>query len=64
MVKNRVKECRLKANLSQVQLANLANVSQSTVAEVETGRHIPSLEVALLLSKALKTPMEQLFWLE
>lgn len=62
MVENRVKEFRKELHLSQAQLAAKSGVPRSTISEIETGAHQPSLEVALLLYKALNVPIDELFW--
>ncbi|MDA3933645.1 MAG: helix-turn-helix transcriptional regulator, partial [Gammaproteobacteria bacterium] len=38
-------------------------VSRQTINAIETGRYQPSLEVALKITNAFATSVEQLFWL-
>lgn len=61
MVENRIKEYRLKLDMSQGQLSRKSGVSVSTISEVETGKHTPTIEVALRLAHALQAPVEELF---
>lgn len=62
---NRLKEVRQKnGDLSQQQLAELVGCSRQTIIAIETGCKNPSVEIALKLSYALNTPVDQLFGLE
>lgn len=49
----RVKEAREAAGLTQTQLANRLGRTRSSVANIEAGRQIPSVEVAARCSQAL-----------
>jgi putative transcriptional regulator len=60
-MKNRVRELREKAGLSQGQLAAAADVSRQTINSIEKERYIPSLPLALTLSRYFQTTVEQLF---
>ena len=60
---SRLKEARMKAGLTQAELAELAGVSRKTVNTVENGVFVPSTILALSLSRALNTTVEDLFWL-
>lgn len=61
MVENRIKEYREALGWSQEQLARKSGVSRSTIGGVETGAHMPTIEVVLRLAEALETPIEKLF---
>lgn len=50
--------------LSQLQLADLVKVSRQTIVSIEGGDYAPSVKLALLLAKKLKTTVEELFILE
>lgn len=63
-IENRVKEHREAHGWSQEQLAIKSGVGQSTISEIEAGKHNPSVEVALLLVKALETTIEDTFRLK
>ena len=51
-----LKSQRQRRNLSQAQFARLLGCAQATVAYYETGRHLPSREVAERISEALRDP--------
>ena len=61
---NRLKQLRLKKDLSQQQLADMVNCSRQTIISIETSCKNPSVEIALKLSVALNTPVNELFALE
>jgi len=60
-----VREFREQNNrMTQQALAEQVGVSRQTIIAIETGRYQPSLEVALKITEAFSTTVEQLFWLE
>ena len=62
---NRLKLLRQQKNeLSQQQLADIVGCSRQTINAIESGCKNPSVELALKLSHALSTPMDQIFFLE
>ena len=63
-LKNRLKVARAELNISQDQLAHLADVSRQTIGSIETGQYCPTAKLALILSKCLKMKFEDLFYLE
>ena len=60
----RLKEARTEAGLTQAELADLVGVSRKTINTVENGVFVPSTLLALKLAAALKTRVEELFWVE
>ncbi len=56
----RIEEFRLRAGLSQVQLAKEAGMSLDGVSRILLGRRAPHLESLLALSKALKVDYREL----
>lgn len=60
-MKNRVRELREKAGLSQGQLADVVDVSRQTINSIETERYTPSLPLALALAHYFGTSVEKLF---
>lgn len=60
---NRLREWRTERNLTQAQLAELAQVSRKTINTVENGVFVPSVHLALVLARTLKTRVEDLFQL-
>lgn len=57
---NRIKEERLKHNLSQEKLALKADVDRTYVNDIERGTRNVSLAIAYKLSKALNIPLSNL----
>jgi putative transcriptional regulator len=62
-LRNRLREARARRNLTQAELATLADVSRKTINTVENGVFIPSTVLALRLARALGTSVEALFQL-
>lgn len=63
-MKNRIKELRLKYDLTQNQLAEMVDVRRETVVFLEQGKYIPSLKLAYNVAKILKTSIDKLFIFE
>jgi putative transcriptional regulator len=63
IAKNLLKEKRQKAGYSQEKLAELAGVSRQTIISIESGRYVPSLELALKFAQIFKCKVEDLFGL-
>lgn len=61
---SRLKEYRLKAGLTQEELAQRVNVRRETVLRLEAGKYNPSLKLAIDISRAIKTPIEEIFIFE
>ena len=62
-MKNRVKELRLAAGMTQQQLAELVHVSSRTIISLEKGQYNPSLLLAYRMALELHTTMEELYCL-
>lgn len=62
--KNRIKEERQAAGLSQAELADLVGVSRNTISSIETGQFNPTAKLALILCIALNKKFEELFYFE
>ena len=60
-MKNRVKELREQAGLSQADLAAELGVSRQTVNSIERGRYLPSLPLALQLARFFTSSVEEVF---
>lgn len=60
---NRLREERVKRNLTQAELAEMVQVSRKTINTVENGVFVPSTVLALRLARALKVRVEDLFQL-
>ena len=64
-VMNRVKLIRVEqGRLTQGELAQLIGVTRQTMNLIEAQKYNPTIKVCLLLSKALDTPLDELFWME
>ena len=51
---NRIKEFRLKAGLSQTELADMVGKKQQHISRWENGEITPSVKTLMLLAQALK----------
>lgn len=60
MLGERVRALRLARGLTQVELAELAQVSRQLVGAVEADRHLPRADAAVRLAAALSTTVEEL----
>ena len=58
---NKVKQYRKAARMTQSRLAERAGVSRQTISDIETGKHDPTISVALLLARALGVKVDNLF---
>jgi putative transcriptional regulator len=63
-LKNRLKEYRQKAGLTQTQLAEIVGSSKNTISSIETGQFCPTAYLAALLYIALDCKFEDLFYFE
>jgi putative transcriptional regulator len=61
---NALRDERSRLGLTQAELAERIGVSRKTINTVENGVFIPSTVLALKLARAIKRPVEDLFWLE
>lgn len=57
----RLKQYRQQKGLTQEQLAALVGVRRETIMRLEKAQYNPSLKLAVDLSRALDTPIEELF---
>ncbi len=63
VIRVRVKEFRIKRNLTQEELAKRVEVRRETIVFLEQGKYNPSLKLALKLAKELKVSIDKLFFL-
>ena len=61
-LKNKLKEYRQNAGLTQKQLAEMVGSSKNTISSIETGQFCPTAYLAALLCIALKCKFEELFY--
>lgn len=64
ILRNRLKEARSAAGLSQGQLAELVGVSRNTISSIETGQFSPTAKLALVICIALDKKFEELFYFD
>ena len=64
VLRNRLKEARTEAKLSQAQLAEMVGVSRNTISSIETGQYCPSAKLAKILCIVLDKTFEELFYFE
>ena len=60
-MKNRVRELREQAGLSQAELGAAVGVSRQTINSIERGRYLPSLPLAFHLARFFDAPIEEVF---
>lgn len=60
-MRNRLKVLRAERDWSQAQLAKALEVSRQTVNAIETGRHDPSLPLAMKIARLFGQPVEAVF---
>ena len=64
VLKNNLKECRYKKNLTQDDLGKSVGVSRQTIISIERYRYKPSLELAMNMAKELNVKIEKLFYFD
>lgn len=65
MLENKVKLARVaQGDLTQQELADKVGCSRQTIHSIESGKFVPSVELALKLARALNVKVEELFFLE
>ena len=60
-MENKLKKVRRSKELTQKELASDVNVTRQTIHSIESGKSVPSLKLALLISKALNVQLEDIF---
>ena len=63
-VKNNLHDARKKAGLTQEELAHAGNISRQAYVSIESGKSVPSTEVALRIARKLHIRVEDLFSLD
>lgn len=63
-MKNKIKELRLKYNLTQEELAAKVGVRRETIVFLEQGKYNPSLRLAHDVARVLKTKIDDLFYFD
>lgn len=60
-ISNKLKQLRVERDITQKALSSILNVSLSVIADIETGRRIPSKNVAIKLANYSNTQID--YWL-
>jgi len=60
----KIREYRAKLNMSQSELAEMADVRRETIIRLEKGQYNPSLKLAMDIAKIFSTTVEELFSFE
>ena len=61
MVRANFKQKRIDAGFRQEDLAKLAGCNKHSISRYETGERIPCLEIAIKISEALKSNVNEIF---
>lgn len=64
VLRNKLKEARAEAGLSQQKLADIIGVSRNTISSIETGQFNPTAKLALIICIALDKKFEELFYFQ
>jgi len=62
ILKNKIKEARLKKGISQEELAKMVGTTRQTIISIEKNQFNPSAKLALLLCIALNEKFENIFY--
>lgn len=63
-LRNTVQECRRASDRTQETLARACGVTRQTIISIEKGRYVPSVALALRISKELGQPVDVLFTIQ
>lgn len=61
---NKIERLRREKNLSQKELGEILELTQSAISKIETGAALPSMETARKLTKFLGCTLDELFGVE
>lgn len=64
VVRNRVKELRVRRKLRQSDLAKQVDVTRQTILAIEKDRLNPSIRLSLKIARVLGEPVDRVFFLE
>lgn len=60
----RIKEYRLRKNLTQEKLADIVAVRRETIVFLEQGKYVPSLKLAHDIAKVFNASIEDIFFFD
>ena len=62
-IKNNIRKLRFaQAEMTQEALAEKVGANRQTILSIESGKYLPSLELAFRIAKAFGLPIEQVFY--
>lgn len=61
-MKNNVKITRMKASMTQQQLAKKTGVTRQTIGLIEKGEYNPTLQLCIAIANELDKTLDELFW--
>lgn len=64
VLKTKMKEYRVKFNLTQDALAEMVDARRETIIRIEKGQYNPSLKLAMDIAKVFQVSVEELFVFE
>lgn len=63
-MKNKITVIRKSMKMSQKELADRTNITETSIRNIEKSRTIPNVEIAIRIAKVLKTTVEEIFIIE
>ena len=63
-MRNRVRELRSDAGMTQSDLGDALGVSRQTINSIESGRYLPSLPLAFRIARLFDVELEEIFEME
>ncbi|HDP5822978.1 TPA: helix-turn-helix transcriptional regulator [Staphylococcus aureus] len=60
-MENRIRELRVRENLTQENLAEILNISRQSISSIESNKVNPSLLIAMRIAKVFSKSVEDLF---
>lgn len=64
VVQNNVYDTRMKAGITQENLASEVGVSRQTIIAIEKGNYVPSVLLALKIAKFFRKSVEETFYIK
>ena len=64
MIKNRIKEYRVRFDMKQEELASKVGVRRETIGNLDKGKYNPSLVLAWNIAKVFGVSIEEIFTVE
>ena len=63
-MENKVKLARVRADLTQQELADAVGITRQTVSLIEKGKYSPSLKLCLQICYVVHAKLDEIFWIE